>query len=127
MMARNVPVSGTGAKLKEGDFMKVVYVSHPFTGNEETNRAASMRITRELAERHPEIVFINPLAVFAAAGAAGLSYEQIMAQCLALLERCDEMILCEGWKWSKGCKMEYHHAIEREIPIKKIMEAGGDD
>lgn len=127
MMARNVPVSGTGAKLKEGDFMKVVYVSHPFTGNEETNRAASMRITRELAERHPEIVFINPLAVFAAAGAAGLSYEQIMAQCLALLERCDEMILCEGWKWSKGCKMEYNHAIEREIPIKKIMEAGGDD
>lgn len=101
--------------------MKVAYISHPFTGNEEANRAASMRITRELAERHPEIVFINPLAVFAAAEAAGLSYEQIMAQCLALLDKCDELILCEGWQSSKGCRIENNYAIGRGISISSVF------
>ena len=101
--------------------MKVVYISHPFTGNEEENRAASMRIAHELAKQHPDICFINPLAVFSAAASAGLSYERIMAQCLALLERCNEIIVCGRWKKSRGCMKEYHYAIERGISISSLL------
>ena len=39
-----------------------VYVSHPYTGDEERNRAEAAEIQRFLQERYPDILFLNPIA-----------------------------------------------------------------
>ena len=56
--------------------MNIHYLSHPFSGDEETNRAAAEAIQRELQERYPHVVYVNPLANFKAL--AGMDDNKIM-------------------------------------------------
>ena len=44
--------------------MLMHYLSHPFSGDEENNRAAA--IQKELQERDPKTLYINPIAQFKA-------------------------------------------------------------
>ena len=44
--------------------MKWCYISHPYTGDEEKNKAEAAEIHRKLQELHPDILFLNPLAAF---------------------------------------------------------------
>lgn len=37
--------------------MEVLYISHPYTGNEEENRKEARRITEILARLYPDTVF----------------------------------------------------------------------
>lgn len=36
---------------------------------------------------------------------------------LAILERCDAMVLVPGWELSAGARDEYGHAARHEIPV----------
>ena len=65
--------------------MLMHYLSHPFSGDEEKNRAAAEAIQRELQERYPKTLYINPIAQFKAL--AGMEYDTIMGYCLELLDR----------------------------------------
>lgn len=103
--------------------MKMIYVSHPYTGNEEHNVADAADITRLLAqETNGTVLYINPLAIFK--DMAGiLSYDEIMKQCLALLHCCDGAVFCDGWKKSRGCKEEMEYCKEYDIPHWEGPEA----
>lgn len=94
--------------------MRRYYISHPYTGNEEKNRAEAARIQRELQERYPEVLFLNPLAMFAPL--VDLPYEQVMLYCLEMLKSCDEVIMAGDYVYSKGCLREFDEAIARRIP-----------
>lgn len=93
--------------------MKMVYVSHPFTGNEEKNREEARKITSRFAYNYPDIVFINPLDAMCAQEEAGLDYEDILSQTVELMNRCDIVMMTGNWGKSAGCQVELQVAVEK--------------
>lgn len=98
--------------------MKVVYLAHPY-GGDEANVEDAKQITRQLVKKFPGTVFLSPLQ------ATGFYYNDIpylqgMEHCLELLSRCDELWLCDEWQDSKGCCMEYAAALMRHMPVCKL-------
>lgn len=91
------------------------YLSHPFTGDEEKNRAAAEAIQRELQERSKHVLYVNPLANFKAL--AGMEYDKIMGYCLELLTRCDGVTMAGDYRASKGCVIELTCARHNGIPV----------
>lgn len=96
--------------------MKMIYLSHPYTGSEEENRAKARRIAARLTKEYPDTLFMNPLDAMQHTVAAGLGYEETLAQCVELLRRCNSVILLDGWRESVGCRKEYRTA--RDIGMR---------
>lgn len=95
--------------------MLMHYLSHPFSGNEEKNRAAAEAIQRELQEQYPKTLYINPIAQFKAL--AGMEYDTIMGYCLKLLYKCGAVTMTGDYRASKGCMIELAYAREYHIPV----------
>lgn len=102
--------------------MKVIYIAHPFGGKPENVQAVE-QIILKLINKYPDYVFYSPLH------ATGfyyhdINYERGMDCCIEILSRCDELWLCEGWRDSKGCNIEYRHAIRNKsnMPIKFLED-----
>ena len=79
--------------------------------SEETNEA----IQRELQERYPKTLYINPIAQFKAL--AGMEYDTIMGYCLELLDKCGAVTMTGDYRASKGCMIELAYAREYHIPV----------
>ena len=97
--------------------MKMIYVSHPFSGNENQNRKMAREKIAKLSEEFPNIVFINPLDNMQYAEQASLSYDDILKQCIRLLDSCDGLVMLGDWKNSKGCVEEYKEAVHVGITV----------
>lgn len=95
--------------------MKMVYISHPYTGNEEENKADADRIKEELQYDNPEENYISPLGMFGEPDKTVGGYCTSLARCLELLSRCDEVVFCEGWEKSTGCRAELAFALQHGI------------
>lgn len=97
--------------------MKLVYVSHPFTGNETENLQDARAMCSDLKEEHKEWSLINPLDNFMWTQNIKLSHGEILAMCLEILQACDSIYLCHGWERSSGCLEEKKLAEEMGIEI----------
>jgi hypothetical protein len=53
-----------------------------------------------------------------------LTYKMILDGDLALVERCDVVIMLEGWEQSRGATREYQHAKDKGI---LVLEFGTSD
>jgi hypothetical protein len=100
--------------------LKMVYVAHPFEGKPENVKAVE-QIILKLLHKYPDMTPYSPLH------ATGFFYHEFdydtgMQHCYEALRRCDELWLCEGWKDSRGCNMEYAFAKGKGIPVKFIDE-----
>lgn len=102
--------------------MKFIYISHPYSGQEVKNRSNAGKIAAELAKKAPHIMFINPLDVMRHLKTANASYEDTLAKCKALMEKCDGIIMAGDWKNSYGCMTEYEHAKSLRISIWESIE-----
>ena len=91
------------------------YLSHPFSGDEEKNRAAAEAIQRELQERYPKTLYINPIAQFKAL--TGMEYDKIMGYCLELLEKCCAVTMTGDYRARTGCVIELTCARHNGIPV----------
>ena len=100
--------------------MKILYVSHPFTGNEEENRKEARLITVALQRKYPKYHFYNPLDALQAQGEAGLDYDAILEHCQCIIDACDGVILTGNWDQSKGCMKEKYFA---ELAQKPVFES----
>lgn len=100
--------------------MKILYVSHPFTGREEENRKEARKITADLQRKYPEYHFYNPLDALQAQGDAGLDYKTILIHCQCIIYACDGIILTGNWTQSKGCMKEKYFA---ELAQKPVFES----
>jgi predicted amidohydrolase len=97
--------------------VKVVYLAHPFRCDPKGNRERAAAILKELAAKHPDVVFFSPLLAF--------SYleeprdrNRALAYCLEMIERCDELWLAGEWWISEGCMMEQERAERCGIPVR---------
>lgn len=95
------------------------YLSHPYTGDEERNRVKATEIQRFLQDRYPDMLFLNPLAMFAAI--ENMEYEQVMEYCLEALRDCDMIVMSGDFASSRGCMMEYALARELGMPIRYCL------
>lgn len=100
--------------------MRMCYISHPYTGNEERNREDAARIQAELQAKFQSKLFVNPIANFAAL--KGMSYAQIMTYCLELLNRCDEVVFGGDFHESRGCMMELSVARNNNLSIYSYVD-----
>ena len=100
--------------------MRMCYISHPYTGDEERNHEKSARIQAELQAKFQSKLFINPIANFAAL--KEMPYMQIMTYCLALLNRCDEVVFAGDYHESRGCMMELSVAKNNNLPIYSYVD-----
>ena len=90
--------------------MDMIYISHPYTGDEENNKASAERIAADLAKKYPDAVFINPLNAMQHLKGTGIPYETVLEQCKTLLAKCDGIIMAGDWVRSSGCTEEYLYA-----------------
>ena len=98
--------------------LRLIYLAHPFGGKQE-NIEKVQKIITGLIWQMPDHTFYSPLH------ATGFLYDKLnyidgMEHCFEALSRCDELGLCEGWKDSQGCNMEYGFAKAKGIPVEFI-------
>lgn len=103
--------------------MERYYLSHPFTGNEDENKADADQIRAALKEAHPGICFMNPLGMF---GNKDTDYCTALADALELLSACDAVIFCPGWEESTGCRAEKAFAMQQGIKIMYLEDFRAD-
>ena len=125
--------------------MKLVYVAHPYGGDEKNARAVK-QIIEDLTEgSHPllgspmvtalhksegipsiellQVVYVSPIHQQGFMY-TGTPYLTGLQKCLQLLKRCDILLLCGDWQQSKGCMAEFAHAMNLGISI--IFENAND-
>ena len=114
-MADKIPFEQTTAG---GAKMKLIYISHPFSGDVSKNRADAAQIATGLQKKYPYIVFVNPLnAMRHITRKTKLTYDDTLALCIGLLAACDGIIMTGKWQDSKGCNAERDFALKREMPV----------
>ena len=97
--------------------MQMIYLSHPYTGDEENNLNRAEELAAKLTVDYPGIVFVNPLNAMRHMKKTNLPYEQVVGQCVELMKRCDAVIMTEGWQKSVGCCMEHQNAQAAKMKI----------
>lgn len=102
--------------------MKMMYISHPFTGNEAMNRIDATRVKKTLQLTYPNICFVNPLDEFG--DNEKLEYCTALSLAMELLSRCDGVIFCRGWEKSVGCRAEMAFALKTEMEIRYLSDYG---
>lgn len=125
--------------------MKLVYVAHPY-GGDEKNAQAVKQIIEDLTEgshlllaNHTIIAMHTPVGIpsiellqavyVSPIHQQGFMYEGTpylvgLQKCLELLRRCDVLLLCGDWQNSKGCLAEFGFAMARKMPI--VFENSND-
>lgn len=97
--------------------MFTVYLSHPYTGDEDRNRLIARQIAARIVSEYPDIAVVNPLDALQYAKMTELSYDEILKIDIELLSRCDAVLVRGDWERSLGCRREVKAAHERKIPV----------
>ena len=102
--------------------MITVYLSHPFTGNEATNRLRARSLAAYISQCVSDIYILNPLDALQYMEQTETEYFQILQICKKLLWQCDAVYLAGGWQESNGCRMEKQYAETLGLPIVYSVE-----
>ena len=95
------------------------YISHPYTGDEDRNKTEAAEIHNILQKRYPDILFLNPLAMFGPIG--DMEYEQVMEYCLEALRDSDMIVMSGDFANSRGCMRELKAAQSIGMPIRYYL------
>ena len=95
----------SGAVLEDGTLNLAVY---------EANIQRALKLGLEVFEAG-----FAPIVVHASIGRwyGAVSEQAAIDVDFALIERCDCLLLAEGWHRSRGCKMELQHARARHMQV----------
>lgn len=103
-----------------------IYISLPITGHDEKKqREKADRVKTMLSKmgHHP----INPFEIYHSPNA---SYGQMLGADIAtLIEYCDAIFLCKGWRESTGCRIEKYVAeqCDKKIIFEEREEGAQDE
>ena len=92
-----------------------IYLAHPYTGDEVRNRERALRAEGLLRKATPQTAFYNPVGRMSERF-DGMSYAEVMAQCLSELTECDGIVFCGDWAKSTGCRIEAQVAQRLSLP-----------
>ena len=101
----------------------LIYVAHPYGGKEENKKAVEEKI-KKLVKKTSKTYIHKPYShIWIHVQLGEKDYDQGMRMCLALLRKCDRLILCEDWNSSKGCNTEFEFARKNGIKAIGYKEA----
>ncbi len=100
--------------------MKIVYVSHPYTGNEKHNVKMARKYCRVLKSDNPDWCIFNPLDNNKYMYKCNYQYDDYMNIDLAILSKCDAIVMCGEWENSRGCREEFRYATD--VPDMEIYK-----
>lgn len=104
---------------KQKEYGKVVYVSHPFNGDNANVTNIEYKILG-LRNKFPNCLFISPVHTFGFLY-SHTSYEEGIDMCLRLMRMCDEVwIISSDYTNSKGCLIERSYAHSLGIPVINV-------
>lgn len=82
-----------------------IYISLPITGREAQARQHAEIVKADLSRKGHKPV--NPFDIYAGKNP---SYADFICADLRALADCDAILLCNGWQYSKGCRIEHFFA-----------------
>lgn len=104
------------SRLNEGGRFLMAYMAHPF-GGDSVNVAFAGNAAAALQRKYKNLAIISPLHNFSFLDDRDLSEEQILTFEFLSLAKCDLLILCKGWRTSRGCCAEFGFAMARGLPV----------
>lgn len=108
---------GKGAEPKPDTSLArhpMIYLAHPYTGDEEANKTAARAIADYIATKAPGVVVLNPLD--ACQAFKRHTYSEILGWTTAMMAHCDGAIFSAGWQASRGCRHE--HAVADRLGLQ---------
>ncbi len=112
--------------------MRSAYICHPLRGKTgshdevQRNFVKVDRICKQIASDYPDVLVLSPLHAFGFYDPHGCQ-EQVLGQCVALLEKCDELWVFGEWQESRGCRMEIEHALSLGMRVCYMIDLEGKD
>ena len=100
----------------------VVYICSRFSDDIETNTKKAREYCRTAVEM--QCIPIAPHLLFPQFMDEETERDLAMEMDLALIDRCDELWICDGM-FSKGMNREYRHAVNRNKKIQ-FLTGGGE-
>ena len=100
-----------------------IYLSHPYGGKEENREraAAIAKFYREVWQAEgKDFELINPLEYLEPLS-DGVPEYTLLKLAVNLLKSCDAVLFADGWKHSRGCRLEHFAAkgkLIAEIPAE---------
>lgn len=90
-----------------------IYISGPISGHNPDIVKARFDSVKKIFENGP----FEPVSPLENGLPDTATWEEHMMQDLSLLSDCDIIYMMKGWQKSKGCQMEFNHAIVNKINI----------
>lgn len=87
-----------------------IYIAGPITGV--PNFEKPFNEMQKLLEAEGHVV-LNPTIL-----PKGLEWEEYMPICFAMISPCDAIHMLDGWKNSKGARLEHEYAIQEGKKIR---------
>lgn len=100
---------------------RLIYVAHPY-GGQEKNKKATEEIIKRLYRLIPDKTFISPIHGICCPYES-VSFEDGIKYCLNLLGRCDLLMLTGEWEKSPGCNREKEYAERQGIRVAILSKA----
>lgn len=85
-----------------------VYISIPITDKDEQKQREHADLTKAMLSRAGHEA-VSPFDIYAGKNP---KYEDYLCADLRALADCDAIYLCEGWQFSRGCRIEANFAKE---------------
>lgn len=106
-----------------------VYLSHPYGGRQENREkaAAIAKFYRDAwaAEGKTDWILINPLE-YLEPFSEGVPEWQMLKLAVKLLKSCDAVLFADGWRKSRGCRLEHFAARDTGKQIAEIPAEVGE-
>lgn len=98
-----------------------IYISLPITGHDEQKQREKADLVKAMLSRTGH----KPVSPFDIYTGKNPKYEDYLCCDLRALADCDAIYLCEGWQFSRGCRIEANFAkeFEKQFMFEKQIEA----
>lgn len=93
-----------------------IYVSIPITGRDLEEVKEELAEVKTKLEQY-DVEVVTPLDM--PDWKPDQTWEWYMVRCLAMMNRCQAIYMCDGWKQSAGCRLELEYA--RMHNIKDVL------
>lgn len=90
-----------------------IYISIPISGHDEAEVREHAEATEAMLRSAGHTV-VNPFDIYA--GESPM-WEDYLCADLRQMFDCDAIYLCDGWQFSKGCKIEAYAAIAKGLQV----------
>ena len=90
-----------------------IYISGPISGHNPDIVKARFDKVKKIFEGGP----YEPVSPLENGLPDTATYDEHMLRDLEMLSECDAVYMLKGWERSKGCKVEFAHAVANKITI----------